>query len=112
MSKLPRPRFLELIKQVDFILITSLREVNSLFFLEALAASRIIIALKNSGLRDFDLANVHLIDTKLIHSENGITAFVNRVLQEKSTNFRDILKVLELRGELERNNVINLLESL
>lgn len=112
MSKLPRPRFLELIKQVDFVLITSLREVNSLFFLEALAASRIIIALKNSGLRDFDLANVHLMDTKLIHSENGITAFVNRVMQEKSTNFRDTLKVLELRGELERNNVINLLESL
>lgn len=112
MPKLPRPKFLQLIKQVDFVLITSLREVNSLFFLEALAVSKIVIALKNSGLKDFDLANVHLIDTKLIHSENGITAFVNRVLQEKSTNFMDTSKVLELRGKLERNNFINLLESL
>jgi glycosyltransferase involved in cell wall biosynthesis len=110
--KLPRLEFLQLIKQVNYVLITSLREVNSMFFLEALRENKFVFALKNSGLQDFNLKNVSLIETKLCNTATKIAAFVNASLQTPYVETLAASESLNTRVVLEKNNLLNLLDSL
>jgi hypothetical protein len=107
--KLPRLEFLKLIKQVNYVLITSLREVNSMFFLETLRENKFVFALKNSGLQDFNLKNVSLIETKLFNTATKIAAFVNASLQTPNVETSTSSESLKTRVVLEKKNLLKLL---
>jgi glycosyltransferase involved in cell wall biosynthesis len=109
-SKMPRIDFLQLIKKVNVIFITSLREVNSLFFLEALSANKKIIALKNSGLIDFNLKNVKLYDSCMYETPEKIAdAFCLDLSKDFSINSNSKYFILD-RYNYEKNNLMNILE--
>jgi glycosyltransferase involved in cell wall biosynthesis len=110
--KLPRLEFLKLIKQVNYVLITSLREVNSMFFLETLNENKFVFALNNSGLQDFNLKNITLIETKLLNTSDKIAVFVNATLESLSSEIFSSSESLNSRVVLEKNNLLNLLDSL
>jgi glycosyltransferase involved in cell wall biosynthesis len=107
--KLPRLEFLNLIKQINYVLITSLREVNSMFFLETLYENKFVFAIKNSGLQDFNLKNVSLIETKLFNTATKIAAFVNVSLQTPHVETSTSSESLKTRVVLEKRNLLKLL---
>jgi len=110
--KMPRIEFLQLIKKVNFILITSLREVNSLFFLEALSANKKIIALKNSGLIDFNLENVVLYDSIIYDDAKKIAdAFCLEIARNTAINAKNIDFIRD-RYHYEKSNLMNLLKKI
>lgn len=110
--KLERTAFLELIKQNDFVFITSLREVNSLFFIESVLENKKIFALKNSGLVDFKISNVVLHDTNISNTIDAIaTSFYNE-LQKPIVSNNEGFEYVKTRYELEKNNLLKLLQTL
>ncbi len=110
--KLPRVEFLDLINHIDYVLITSLREVNSMFFLETLQRNKLVFALKNSGLQDFNLNNVFLIDTESLNIPNKIAAFINATLKSARPKAISSSESLKTRVVLEKTNLLKLLGSL
>tara|TARA_R110001583_G_scaffold69696_8_gene197579 strand:+ start:5461 stop:6699 length:1239 start_codon:yes stop_codon:yes gene_type:complete len=111
-SNLSRYEFLKVVKKVDYVLITSLREVNSIFFLESLFFNKKIFAIKNSGIMDFDLANVVLLDSSKFRNAKEISEVIIQAIEPEELVDFTSKEYLQSRYYLEKHNLINLLKSL
>jgi len=109
---LPRIFFINLINNVNAVFITSIREVNSIFFLESLYANKKIIAFKNSGMKDFDLDNVELIDISEHKKVNKLAEIICQKLLNKNTGDQNSRRFLRSRYLSEKENLFNLLKTI
>lgn len=91
-SNLPRDQFLEILSQCSILLVTSLREVNSVLILEAAALNVPIVSFDVSGMKYFvsRVGKTIKIDN---NSKDNFINFINwQIVNENSFKGRDVIK--------------------
>lgn len=111
LSTLPRSGFLELLDKMNFVLITSVREVNSSFFLESLLANKRVVALRNSGLVDFNLDNVTLYDSSTYNSVKKLANAFCKELDIHVPNQMEGYAYIKIRYDYEKENFAGMIIS-
>jgi len=91
-SNFPRDQFLEILRKCSILLVTSIREVNSVLILEAAALNIPIVSFHVSGMQYFvnRVGKTIKIDN---NAKDNFIDFINRqIVNDKHFNGRNVIK--------------------